>query len=106
MISYNTVRITDSLIDEPEFLDAALVSIVSSMQRWMDYSEAKYVSDWDALENEILSQAHALVEEKGNGIFGKHTSLWDRIRGRKRHTRIDVEFDMGNVKVRITPIAI
>ena len=106
MVSSNTVRTTDSLIDEPEFLDAAIVSIVSSMQRWMNYSDAKYVKDWDALENDILSQAHALVEEKGKGIFGKHTSLWDRIRGRKRYTKIEVDFDKGNVKVHITPIAV
>lgn len=105
MISYNTVRTTDSLIDEPEFLDAVLISIVSSMQRWMNYNYAKYVTDWDDLEREAIRQAHALVEERGNAIFGKHTSWWDRLRGRQHYTRIDIEFDRGNIEVHITPVA-
>ena len=71
-----------------------------------DRSEARYVADWDILENEALRQAHALVEEKGNAIFGKRTGLWDRIRGRTRYVRIDVEFNKGGVKVGITPVTI
>ena len=106
MISFNTIRTTDSLIDEPEFLDAALLSIVSSMQRQMNYNDAKYIHDWGDIEKEVIRQAHDLVEEKGNGIFGKHTSFWDRLLGRKHYTRIDVEFDRGSVEVHITPVAV
>lgn len=107
MISFNTIRQTDALIDEPEFLDAAIIAIVSSMRRQMDYNHAKYIRDWGVVEREAIRQAQVLLKEKGPvAVFGKHTNFWDRIRGRKRYTRIDVEFNKGNVKVRITPIAI
>jgi hypothetical protein len=107
MISFNTIRTTDSLIDEPEFLDATLLSLVASARRKMDYSEAKYVADWGCVEREVIRQAQILLKEKGPvAIFGKHTSFWDRLLGRKHYTRIDVEFDKVKIKVHITPVAV
>jgi hypothetical protein len=107
MTSFNTIRTTDSLIDEPEFLDAALLSIVSSMQRRMNYNDSKYIHDWGCVEREVIRQAQILLKEKGPvATFGKHTSFWDRLLGRKHYTRIDVEFDKGNVKVHINPVAV
>lgn len=107
MISFNTIRTTDALLDEPEFLDATLLSLVASAQRKMNYSEARYVSDWGVVEREVIRQAQVLLKEKGPvAIFGKPTSWWDKLCGRKHYTRIDVEFDKGNVKVHITPIAV
>lgn len=107
MVSFNTIRTTDALIDEPEFLDATLLSLVASAQRWMNYNDAKYISDWGVIEREVVRQTQALLKEKGSvAILGKHTNFWDRIRGRKRYTRIDIEFDKGNVKVKITPVAV
>lgn len=108
MISFNTVRMTDSLIDEPEFLDAAIIAVVSSMRRQMDYNHAKYIRDWGDLEQEALRQAHALLKEKGPiATFGKPTSWWVKwLGGKPNYTRIDIEFSKGNIKVKITPIAI
>jgi hypothetical protein len=95
------------LLDEPEFLDATLLSLVASARRKMDYSEAKYTHDWVDIEKEVIRQAEVLLKEKGPvAIFGKHTSFWDRLLGRKHYTRIDVKFDKGNVKVHITPVAV
>ena len=107
MISFNTIRQTDALLDEPEFLDATLLSLVASAQQWMNYNDAKYISDWGVIEREVARQARVLLKEKGPvAIFGKHTNFWDKLRGKKHYTRIDVEFDRGNVKVKITPVTI
>lgn len=107
MISFNTLRTTDALLDSPELLDATLLSLVASAQRQMNYSEAKYVADWGCVEREVIRQAQTLLKEKGPvATFGKPAPWWDRLRGKKHYTRIDVEFDKGNVKVHITPVAV
>jgi hypothetical protein len=107
MISFNITRTTDALLDSPELLDATLLSLVASARRKMDYIEAKYIHDWGCVEREVIRQAQILLKEKGPvATFGKPTSWWDRLRGRKHYTRIDVEFDKGKIKVHITPVAV
>lgn len=108
MTSFNTIRQTDALLDEPEFLDFTLLSLVASARRKMDYSEARYVSDWGVVEMEVMRQAQVLLEEKGPvATFGKPTSWWVKwLGGKPNYTRIDVEFDKGSVEVHITPVAV
>ncbi len=105
MICYNTVAETDALYASPTGLTNKLIySVVGKICR--DIGKCP-----DNVKEGICKLAvenfETQFKEKGRNLFGKAESFFEKVRGVRRYTRIDIILNYEGheiVKVKFTPM--